>query len=92
MQNQERFDGSVWGGGDDHERDSASQEDDFRIMTEIRNDEVVESLQVIIDQFSDHIEPHAVIFVTQLSDAYQNYYRAGEEKNNAAMAVAQCLD
>ena len=61
-------------------------------MTYIGNDEVVAALQVIIDQFGDHIEPHAVILVTQLSDAFQNYYREGEEKNDAAMAVAQCLD
>ena len=28
-QTQERFDGMGWGGGDDHENDSASQEEDI---------------------------------------------------------------
>jgi len=64
----------------------------FRIMTEIGNDEVVAALQVIIDQFGDHIEPHAVALVTQLSTAFQNYCGAGEDDDDAAMAAAQCLE
>eukprot|EP00566_Odontella_aurita_P002311 CAMPEP_0113571984 /NCGR_PEP_ID=MMETSP0015_2-20120614/25852_1 /TAXON_ID=2838 /ORGANISM="Odontella" /LENGTH=1096 /DNA_ID=CAMNT_0000474985 /DNA_START=725 /DNA_END=4015 /DNA_ORIENTATION=+ /assembly_acc=CAM_ASM_000160 len=64
----------------------------FRIMTEIGNDEVVAALQVIIDRFGDHIEPHAVALVTQLATAFQNYCGAGEEDDDAALAAAQCLE
>jgi len=64
----------------------------FRIMTEIGNDEVVAALQVIIDRFGDHIEPHAVALVTQLAAAFRNYCGAGEEDDDAAMAAAQCLE
>jgi len=64
----------------------------FRIMTEIGNDEVVAALQVIIDKFGDHIEPHAVAMVVQLSSAFSTYCSAGEEDDDAAMAAAQCLE
>ncbi|KAL3779480.1 hypothetical protein HJC23_000039 [Cyclotella cryptica] len=64
----------------------------FRIMSEIGNDEVVVALQVIIDTFGEHIEPHAVALVTQLSSAFSNYIGAGEEDDDAAMAAAQCLE
>ena len=62
------------------------------MIKDIRNDEVVAALQVIIDQFGDHIEPHAVALVTKLSTASQNYCGAGEDDNDAAMSGAQCLD
>ena len=61
-------------------------------MTEIGNDEVVAALQVIIDQFGDHIEPHAVALFTQISTAFQKYCGAGEDEDDATMAAAQCLD
>ena len=64
----------------------------FRIMNEIGNDEVVAALQVIIDTFGEHIEPHAVALVTQLSGAFKNYIDAGEDDDDAAMAAAQCLE
>ena len=64
----------------------------FRIMNEIGNDEVVAALQVIIDTFGEHIEPHAVALVTQLSGAFANYIDAGEDDDDAAMAAAQCLE
>ena len=61
-------------------------------MTEIGNDEVLAALQVIIDQFGDHIDPHAVALVTQLSIALQNHFGAGEDNDDAAMSAAQCLE
>ena len=66
----------------------------FRIMNEIGNDEVVSALQVLLDKFGDHIEPHAVALVGQLSGAFQQYCNAGEEEDDddAAMAAAQCLE
>ena len=64
----------------------------FRIMNEIGNDEVVAALQVIIDTFGEHIEPHAVALVTQLSGAFNTYIDAGEDDDDAAMAAAQCLE
>jgi hypothetical protein len=64
----------------------------FRIMNEIGNDEVVAALQVIIDKFGDHIEPHAVALVTQLSQTFANYCTADEDDDDAAMAAAQCLE
>ena len=64
----------------------------FRIMTEIGNDEVVAALQVIIDRFGDHIEPHAVALVMQLSNSFSQYCAIGEEDDDAAMAAAQCLE
>lgn len=66
----------------------------FRIMNEIGNDEVVSALQVLLDKFGDHIEPHAVALVTQLSTAFQQYCLAGEdeEDDDAALAAAQCLE
>jgi len=66
----------------------------FRIMNEIGNDEVVSALQVLLDKFGDHIEPHAVALVNQLSQAFQQYCSAGEDEDDddAAMAAAQCLE
>lgn len=64
----------------------------FRIMNEIGNDEVVAALQVIIDTFGEHIEPHAIALVTQLSGAFKNYVDAGEDDDDSAMAAAQCLE
>jgi len=66
----------------------------FRIMNEIGNDEVVSALQVLLDKFGDHIEPHAVQLVTQLSNAFDQYCTAGEDDDDddAAMAAAQCLE
>mmetsp|Transcript_7566 Transcript_7566/g.11844 ORF Transcript_7566/g.11844 Transcript_7566/m.11844 type:complete len:1061 (+) Transcript_7566:86-3268(+) len=66
----------------------------FRIMNEIGNDEVVAALQVIIDKFGDHIEPHAQALVSQLAGAFDQYCNAGEDDDDddAAMAAAQCLE
>lgn len=64
----------------------------FRIMNEIGNDEVVAALQVIIDTFGEHITPHAIALVTELSGAFKNYVDAGEDDDDAAMAAAQCLE
>jgi importin-7 len=66
----------------------------FRIMNEIGNDEVVQALQVLLDKFGDHIEPHAVALVTQLSNAFYQYCTAGEDEDDddAALAAAQCLE
>jgi importin-7 len=66
----------------------------FRIMNEIGNDEVVSALQALLDKFGDHIEPHAVALVTQLSNAFAQYCTAGEDEDDddAALAAAQCLE
>eukprot|EP00559_Dactyliosolen_fragilissimus_P005157 CAMPEP_0184857384 /NCGR_PEP_ID=MMETSP0580-20130426/2545_1 /TAXON_ID=1118495 /ORGANISM="Dactyliosolen fragilissimus" /LENGTH=1039 /DNA_ID=CAMNT_0027352953 /DNA_START=55 /DNA_END=3174 /DNA_ORIENTATION=+ len=64
----------------------------FRIMNEIGNDEVVSALQAIIDQFGDHIEPHALALITQLSNAFITYSNAADDDDDAAMAAAQCLE
>ena len=66
----------------------------FRIMNEIGNDEVVSALQALLDKFGDHIEPHAVALVTQLSNAFYQYCTAGEDEDDddAALAAAQCLE
>ncbi|KAL9179851.1 hypothetical protein ACHAXT_007821 [Thalassiosira profunda] len=64
----------------------------FRIMNEIGNDEVVAALQVIIDVFGEHIGPHAIALVTQLSTAFKTYIDAGDDDDDAAMAAAQCLE
>ena len=56
------------------------------------NDEVVAALQIIIDQFGDHIEPRDVALVTQISAAFQNYCGSGEYNDDSAMDVAQCLE
>lgn len=66
----------------------------FRIMNEIGNDEVVSALQGLLDKFGDHIEPHAIALVTQLSQAFHQYCTAGEDDDDddAALAAAQCLE
>ena len=61
-------------------------------MNEIGNDEVVAALQVIIDTFGEHIEPHAIALVTQLAGAFKTYIDAGEDDDDSAMAAAQCLE
>lgn len=66
----------------------------FRIMKEIGNDEVVSALQVLLDQFGDHLEPHAQALVTQLTDSFYQYCSAGDDEDDdgAALAAAQCLE
>jgi hypothetical protein len=66
----------------------------FRIMNEIGNDEVVSALQVLLDKFGDHIHPHAVALVSQLSNSFAQYCTAGEDQDDddAALAAAQCLE
>ena len=80
------------GGGDNHKHNWDYQDDYFRIMKYIRNDEVLAALQVIIEQFGDHIEPHYVALVNQIPTDFQNYCKSGEDNDDAAMAVAQCLE
>jgi hypothetical protein len=67
-------------------------EEYFRIMNEIGNDEVVSALQVIIDKFGDHIEPHATALISQLTIAFKTYCDAGDDDDDSAMAAAQCLE
>lgn len=66
----------------------------FRIMNEIGNDEVVSALQVLLEKFGEHIEPHAVQLVTQLSQSFDQYCKAGDDQDDddAALAAAQCLE
>ena len=66
----------------------------FRIMNEIGNDEVVSALQVLLEKFGEHIEPHAIQLVTQLSQAFDQYCQAGDDQDDddAALAAAQCLE
>jgi importin-7 len=66
----------------------------FRIMNEIGNDEVVSALQVLLDKFGNHIEPHAVALVTQLTSTFGQYCVAGEDEDDddAALAAANCLE
>lgn len=66
----------------------------FRIMNEIGNDEVVSALQVLLDKFGDHIEPHAMALVTQLTNTFTQYCAAGEDEDDddAALAASQCLE
>jgi hypothetical protein len=64
----------------------------FRIINEIGNDEVVSALQIIIEKFGDYIEPHAVVLVSHLSNAFTIYCNSGEEDDDAAMAAARCLE
>uniref|UniRef100_A0A7S3QJN0 Importin N-terminal domain-containing protein n=1 Tax=Chaetoceros debilis TaxID=122233 RepID=A0A7S3QJN0_9STRA len=67
-------------------------EEYFRIMNEIGNDDVIAALQSIIDRFGDHIEPHAIALVTQLTTAFNTYCDAGEDDDDALMAASQCLE
>jgi len=66
----------------------------FRIMNEIGNDEVVTALQVLLDRFGEHLEPHAVALVTQLTQTFAGYCTAGDQDDddNAALAAIQCLE
>jgi len=64
----------------------------FRIMSEIGNEEVVTALRIIIDQYGDHIEPHAVALITKLRTAFGTYCDAGEDDDESAMAAGECLE
>jgi len=64
----------------------------FRIMSEIGNEEVVTALRIIIDQYGDHIEPHAVALITKLRTAFATYCDAGEDDDESAMAAGECLE
>lgn len=63
-----------------------------RIMSEIGNDEVISALQKIINQFGDHIEPHAVVLVNQLCTSFSSFFSEGADDDDAVMAAAQCLE
>jgi len=67
-------------------------EEYFRIMSEIGNEEVVTALRVIIDQFGDHIAPHAVALITKLRTAFATYCDAGDDDDESAMAAGECLE
>ena len=54
-----------------------------RIMSEIGNDEVISALQKIINQFGDHIEPHAVVLVNQLCTAFSSFFSEGADDDDA---------
>jgi hypothetical protein len=65
----------------------------FSIMNTIGNDEVVASLDIIIEKFSDEISPHAVALVTNLSNSFMQYCREeDDEEGESAMAATQCLE
>jgi len=65
----------------------------FAIMNTIGNDEVVQSLDIIIEKFADCIAPHAVALVQQLSSTFMTYVgEEDDEDGEAAMAATQCLE
>merc|ERR1712060_876019 len=61
-------------------------------MNKIGNNKVVADLQVIIDKFGDHFEPHAVALVVQLSQAFSTYCSARDDDDESALAAAQYLE
>jgi len=64
----------------------------FRIMSTIGNDIVIQALQIIIDKFGDHIYPHAVEIVQNLSHSFLQYVAEGDDDDEAALAASQCIE
>ena len=67
----------------------------FRIMNEVGNDDVVQSLDVLIDQFGDEMAPHAVALVNQLCGTFKRYIEVDDEEDEegqATMAATVCLE
>ena len=67
----------------------------FRLMNEVGNDDVVTSLDVVIEKYGDQMEPHAVALVENLASTFMRYIEAEEdedEEGQAAMAATVCLE
>ncbi|GMH72752.1 hypothetical protein TrST_g12124 [Triparma strigata] len=66
----------------------------FRIMQEISNEYVVSALDVIVEKFGEHISPHAISLVENLSRSFLQYCDVDddEEDMEAAVAATQCLE
>jgi hypothetical protein len=64
----------------------------FEIMREVGSDVVVMTLESIIQNFEEHIAPHAVGLAASLSECFLNYAREGEEDDESALAAGQCME
>mmetsp|Transcript_14605 Transcript_14605/g.29784 ORF Transcript_14605/g.29784 Transcript_14605/m.29784 type:complete len:1073 (-) Transcript_14605:34-3252(-) len=65
----------------------------FRIMREIGNDDVLTALDIIVEKFGDHIAPHAVSLVANLSGAFARYCETEDDEDmEAASAASQSLE
>jgi len=67
----------------------------FRIMNEVGNDDVVTSLDVLIEQYGDQMAPHAIALVNNLCNTFNKYIDVDEEddeEGQASMAATVCLE
>eukprot|EP01114_Cavostelium_apophysatum_P020202 TRINITY_DN6708_c0_g1_i2.p1 TRINITY_DN6708_c0_g1~~TRINITY_DN6708_c0_g1_i2.p1 ORF type:complete len:1041 (+),score=319.24 TRINITY_DN6708_c0_g1_i2:133-3255(+) len=62
----------------------------FKLMKEIDNDELVNSLQVIVDRFPDDIAPFAVSTIQRMVEAFLRMVDSDEE--DSMVAALECLN
>ena len=67
----------------------------FALMDDVENEELVDTLSVVVEQFPEQIVPYAVQLATKLSESFSAYTEddGGEEDENCSgeFAAAYCL-
>ena len=67
----------------------------FSLMNDIENEDLVGTLETVVEAFPEQVAPLAVPCVTQLAVAFSSYADRGDEEaenEDAAMAAANCLE
>jgi len=67
-------------------------EEFFKIMNEIDNDELVLTLKLIIEHFSEEMGPYSIGLCTRLSQVFMKICDNDDENEDSAMAALETLD
>jgi hypothetical protein len=67
----------------------------FKLMSEIESDDLVATLEGLIDKFGEEMAPYAVALVSRLAEAFMRFYKSADETeaddDSAAGAALECL-
>lgn len=66
----------------------------FKLMTEIESDDLVATLESLIDKFGEEMAPYAVALCQRLTESFMRFYKSAddnEEDDTAASAALECL-
>eukprot|EP01087_Luapelamoeba_hula_P007288 TRINITY_DN1779_c0_g1_i1.p1 TRINITY_DN1779_c0_g1~~TRINITY_DN1779_c0_g1_i1.p1 ORF type:complete len:1013 (+),score=139.46 TRINITY_DN1779_c0_g1_i1:120-3158(+) len=61
------------------------------MMREVESEDLLKTLEVIIEKYSDDISPYAVAISKRLCEMFLSLVDADEEDQNSAMAALECL-
>eukprot|EP00026_Physarum_polycephalum_P001519 Phypoly_transcript_01521.p1 GENE.Phypoly_transcript_01521~~Phypoly_transcript_01521.p1 ORF type:complete len:1104 (+),score=247.66 Phypoly_transcript_01521:276-3314(+) len=67
----------------------------FKLMNEIESDDLVATLESLIDKFGEEMAPYAVGLCSRLTESFMKFYKSADETeaddDSAAAAALECL-